>query len=140
MTSPSRPSFVGLTSAGVYQINLIVPPGLGEGAVPVRLLVGGMQSQSACAVFAGGVPVVTVRAVFWAADSLEAEREWIWGRIGRRAVAERAAAPMAELGAGNGGGTGGWIRRRIWRRILRLRKKPYLPRLRFEPRRRGSEG
>src|SRR5262249_10562833 len=30
-----QPTFVGVTSAGLYQINLIVPPGLGEGAVPI---------------------------------------------------------------------------------------------------------
>jgi uncharacterized protein (TIGR03437 family) len=40
-----QPTFVGLTSAGLYQINLIVPPGLGEGAVPIQLSAGGMQTQ-----------------------------------------------------------------------------------------------
>ncbi len=40
-----RPTFVGLSSAGLYQINLIVPPGLGQGEVPVQAMVGGMQTQ-----------------------------------------------------------------------------------------------
>ena len=40
-----KPTFVGLTSAGLYQINLTVPPGLGEGEVPIQAMVGGMQTQ-----------------------------------------------------------------------------------------------
>ena len=28
------PTFVGLSSAGVYQINVVIPPGLGQGDVP----------------------------------------------------------------------------------------------------------
>ncbi len=40
-----KPTFVGLSSAGLYQINLIVPRGLGEGDVPIRAVVGGMQTQ-----------------------------------------------------------------------------------------------
>ena len=40
-----QPLFVGLSSAGLYQINLIVPPGLGEGDVPIRAMIGGVQTQ-----------------------------------------------------------------------------------------------
>jgi uncharacterized protein (TIGR03437 family) len=40
-----QPTFVGLSSAGLYEIKLVVPPGLGEGAVPIQLSVGGMQTQ-----------------------------------------------------------------------------------------------
>jgi uncharacterized protein (TIGR03437 family) len=40
-----EPTFVGLSSAGLYQVNLIVPPGIGEGDVPVSAIVGGMQTQ-----------------------------------------------------------------------------------------------
>ena len=36
-----EPLFVGLSSAGLYQINLIVPPGLGVGDVPIQAWVGG---------------------------------------------------------------------------------------------------
>jgi uncharacterized protein (TIGR03437 family) len=39
------PTFVGLSSAGLYQINLTVPSGLGEGDVPIQASVGGMQTQ-----------------------------------------------------------------------------------------------
>jgi uncharacterized protein (TIGR03437 family) len=40
------PSFAGLSSAGVDQINLTVPPGLGTGDVPLVATVGGAQTQS----------------------------------------------------------------------------------------------
>jgi uncharacterized protein (TIGR03437 family) len=40
------PSFAGLSAAGLYQINLTVPPGLGTGDVPLMAMVGGAQSQS----------------------------------------------------------------------------------------------
>jgi uncharacterized protein (TIGR03437 family) len=40
------PSFVGLSSAGLYQINLTIPVGLGTGDVSLMLSVGGSQTQS----------------------------------------------------------------------------------------------
>lgn len=40
------PSFAGLTSAGLYQINLTIPAGLGTGSVPIVATVGGVQTQS----------------------------------------------------------------------------------------------
>lgn len=40
-----RPAFAGLSAPGVYQINLKVPVGLGEGDVPIVATVGGMQTQ-----------------------------------------------------------------------------------------------
>ena len=39
------PSFVGLSSAGLYQINVTIPSGLGEGEVPIHAEVGGMRTQ-----------------------------------------------------------------------------------------------
>ena len=39
-TWSSTPLFVGLAGAGLYQINLIVPPGLGAGDVPIQAWVG----------------------------------------------------------------------------------------------------
>jgi uncharacterized protein (TIGR03437 family) len=40
------PLFVGLSSTGLYQINLIVPPGLGQGDVPITAWVtGGFSTQ-----------------------------------------------------------------------------------------------
>ena len=40
------PSFAGLSSAGLYQINVTVPAGLGTGDLALAALVGGMQTQS----------------------------------------------------------------------------------------------
>jgi len=41
----ATPSFAGLSGAGVYQINLTVPDGLGTGDVSLAATVGGAQSQ-----------------------------------------------------------------------------------------------
>jgi len=40
------PSFAGLSSAGLYQINLTVPAGPSTGDVPLVATVGGVQTQS----------------------------------------------------------------------------------------------
>jgi uncharacterized protein (TIGR03437 family) len=40
------PAFAGLTSAGLYQFNLTVPPGLGTGDVPLQATVGGVTTPS----------------------------------------------------------------------------------------------
>ncbi|HVW86260.1 MAG TPA: hypothetical protein VHB50_16345, partial [Bryobacteraceae bacterium] len=40
-----HPDFVGLSSSGLYQVNLTVPTGLGEGLVPIEASVGGMRTQ-----------------------------------------------------------------------------------------------
>lgn len=38
------PSFAGITSAGLYQINVTIPSGLGTGDVPLLATVGGVQT------------------------------------------------------------------------------------------------
>ena len=43
--TPITPAFAGLTGAGLYQINLTVPPGLGQGDMPLRAMVGGSPTQ-----------------------------------------------------------------------------------------------
>ena len=40
------PSYAGMTSAGLYQINFTVPSGLGAGDFPITATVGGAQTQS----------------------------------------------------------------------------------------------
>ena len=40
------PSFAGLTSAGLYQINFTLPAGLGSGDVPLAAMVGGIETPS----------------------------------------------------------------------------------------------
>lgn len=44
---PVAPAFSGLTSAGLYQINLVqIPSGLGVGDLPIRATAGGVQTPS----------------------------------------------------------------------------------------------
>jgi uncharacterized protein (TIGR03437 family) len=40
------PQFAGLSEAGLYQINVAVPAGLGTGDVPLVAMVGGVQTQA----------------------------------------------------------------------------------------------
>jgi len=40
------PSFAGLSSAGLYQLNLTVPSGLGTGDVSLQAGVGGVQTPA----------------------------------------------------------------------------------------------
>ena len=40
------PSFSGITSAGLYQINMQLPVGLGAGDVPLKAIVGGVQTPA----------------------------------------------------------------------------------------------
>ena len=49
-----EPTFVGLISAGRYEIKLTVPAGLGNGEVPILASVGGMQTQPGLLFFAAG--------------------------------------------------------------------------------------
>lgn len=43
-SSPVIPAFSGITSAGLYQMNVQVPAGLGTGDVPLVATVGGVQT------------------------------------------------------------------------------------------------
>jgi uncharacterized protein (TIGR03437 family) len=40
------PSFAGLVSAGLYQLNVTIPAGLGTGDQALVAIVGGVQTQS----------------------------------------------------------------------------------------------
>jgi uncharacterized protein (TIGR03437 family) len=40
------PGFVGLSGAGLYQINVVIPAGLGTGDLPLQLAVNGAAAQS----------------------------------------------------------------------------------------------
>jgi uncharacterized protein (TIGR03437 family) len=40
------PLFTGLTGAGLYQLNLTIPSGLGTGDVPLQAMAGGVQTQT----------------------------------------------------------------------------------------------
>ncbi|MGA2880117.1 MAG: IPT/TIG domain-containing protein [Bryobacteraceae bacterium] len=60
-----KPAFVGLSSAGLYQINLRVPRGLGQGDVSIKAVIAGMQTQTGVAFSlrsGSGVPTYPVTA------------------------------------------------------------------------------
>jgi uncharacterized protein (TIGR03437 family) len=40
------PTYAGETSAGLFQINLTIPPGLGTGDVTLQAIVGGIQTPT----------------------------------------------------------------------------------------------
>ena len=44
---PVSPSFVGITEAGLFQINLTIPPAVGTGDLTISASVGGMQTPNA---------------------------------------------------------------------------------------------
>lgn len=104
-----KPTFVGLSSAGLYQINLIVPPGLGEGAVPIQASVGGMQTQAGVLFPLAGLALLTSSSSFGSGSG----GTWFGGSFG------------SGSGGGTGGGSGGGS--------AALHKNPYQPRLQFAP-------
>jgi uncharacterized protein (TIGR03437 family) len=109
-----QPSFVGLSSAGLYQINLTVPSGLGAGPVPIQCFAGGVQTQ-AKVLFSlqgsgggtypvGGGPTGTVGPTFPFTGTSS------WGG--------------SSGGGGSGGGTGS---------VHRKKQPRYEPRMQFPP-------
>jgi uncharacterized protein (TIGR03437 family) len=109
-------TFVGLSSAGLYQINLIVPPGLGEGDVPLEATVGGMQTQS-----------FVLFSLQTTATSTNPTQPVTGGTGGVTPPVSsfNPGNPGTNVGTGNGtnGDTGGDARK----------KKPHRPRLRYPP-------
>jgi uncharacterized protein (TIGR03437 family) len=102
-----RPAFVGLSSAGVYQINLIVPPGLGGGDVPIQVTVGGVQTQLGVLFSLQSVATVTTNPVTGGGSSPTFPKTFF---------------NSTSVG-GTGGGTGS--------ARTPHRTKPYEPKLRF---------
>lgn len=109
---PVEPTFVGLSSAGIYQINLIVPHGLGEGEVSLQAMIGSMQTQpgvlfslASSGVVVGGGGTGTV------------------GGGGGTFI----PPSLGFSSGGTGGGTGGTGSDR------KRRRKPYQPKLTFPP-------
>lgn len=115
---PVEPTFVGMSSAGLYQINFIVPPGLGEGDVPIEATVGGMETQP-------GVLFTLQGAVPIPCDSYGG-----YDGSGGQGTGS-GGAPFGGSGGvgsgGSGGGSGGGSARPVHG------KKPYQPKLRFAP-------
>jgi uncharacterized protein (TIGR03437 family) len=116
------PGFVGISSAGLYQINLTVPTGLGEGEVPIMAIAGGMQTQdsvwfSLAAYQAGGGYGGTTGPIASGGPGM-GFTSGLPGCCG-------TGGGTFGGGGDSGGGSGGSARRA---------KKPYEPRLHFPPR------
>ena len=118
-----KPAFVGLSSAGLYQINLIVPPGLGEGDVPIQAFVGGFETQPWALFSLQGVAPVVPNPVTGTGGGIGTyipPPGFTTGNPGTGGV----------TGGGTGGGSGGGGGTSA---VVHNRKRPYHPRLRFEP-------
>lgn len=119
-----QPTWVGLSSAGLYQINLVVPAGLGEGDVPIQAIAGGMQTQP-FALFSMQV-VSTVSSNPATGGSIAIPPPPLYFTSG---PPPSMGGPTAGLTAGQtagptGGGTGGGTGQV---------RKPYQPKLQFPP-------
>jgi hypothetical protein len=58
------PTFSGLSSAGLYQINLTIPPGIGAGDVSLQAAVGDAQTQASVVFSLQDVPnTTTIRSL-----------------------------------------------------------------------------
>jgi uncharacterized protein (TIGR03437 family) len=44
-----NPTFVGISSAGLYQLNFVVPSGLGRGGLPIEAVIDGVATQKSAA-------------------------------------------------------------------------------------------
>jgi uncharacterized protein (TIGR03437 family) len=117
-------TFVGLSSAGLYQINLMVPPGLGQGDVPLQALAGGMQTQPGVVFSLQGVTPVNPNTGTGTAGV------GIGGTYvppGFTSNPGTGVPPVGGTAVGTSGGTGGGDARR------HKKKAPYHPKLRFDP-------
>ena len=90
--------FVGLSSAGLYQINLVVPSGLGQGDVPIQASVGGMSTQAG-ALFSLAYPATSGGTTWVGGGS--------GGGSGGGAGFGSGGGGGGGTGGGGGGGTGG---------------------------------
>jgi uncharacterized protein (TIGR03437 family) len=134
--------FVGLSSAGLYQINLVVPQCLGEGEVPIRAFVGGAKTQSgvmfslqsgsnACSATNGGggggtYTIIPVGSGFVGGSG--------GGTVGPPPGGTAGGTAGGNPGTTEGGGTGGGGTAAF------KGKKPYQPRLLFAPKRNDGAG
>jgi len=124
-----QPTFVGLTSAGMYQINLVVPTGLGEGEVPIQVTVGGMKTQPEARfvlAFTGGGTSGggTVIGTGGGGIGTPGGPGTGFGGTGGGTGGGVGGGSGGGTGGGSGGGSGGYAA---------LPKKLYQPRLRFGP-------
>ena len=117
------PTFVGLSSAGLYQINLSIPVSLGQGDVPIQAVAGGMQTQLGAVFSLQGSSVLTTSGF---GGGTGAGGSFGGGFLGGGTVGGGTGGLGTNGGGTNGGGTGGVPNPTHI-------KKPYTPRLQFPP-------
>lgn len=134
------PMFAGLSSAGLYQINLIVPAHLGEGDVPIQVTVDDMQTQAGVlfslqSPLAAGTTAGTGGVVVGGTGAGLVGGFGTGGQtgVGTGAGTGGAGTGGAGTGGGTGGGSGGGTGGGSGGGSAAIRKKPYQPRLRFSP-------
>jgi len=130
-----EPLFVGLSSAGVYQINLIVPPYLGEGEVPIQVSVAGMQTQPGV-LFSLQSTVVTSSGGTGGGTGGGQGGGTGGGQGGGTGGGQGGGTGGGQgggSGGGSGGGTGGGSGGGSGGGYAAIPKKPYQPKLRFTP-------
>jgi uncharacterized protein (TIGR03437 family) len=90
-------TFVGISGAGVIQINLTVPRGLGQGAVPISATVGGVSTASGALFQLNGYPGGTFSTGIPPNN----------GTMGRPNIGGSFGSTFGGSFGGNGGGNGG---------------------------------
>jgi uncharacterized protein (TIGR03437 family) len=129
------PMFVGLSSAGLYQINFVVPQGLGEGDVHIHAEVGAMRTQKGVlfSLQTSAIVASTFGASSGFFGGIGIGSGFISGSGGGTSAGPPGGtnAPGGGTGGGSGGGTGGGSGGGTGGGSGALRKAPYLPRLRF---------
>ncbi len=134
-----KPSFVGLSSAGLYQINLVVPSGLGAGDVSILAVAGGVETQgnalfslSSATEVGGGTGIVngggTIASSFFRTSFNSGGNMGTGGNnLGTGGgTGGNNGGTGGGAGTGGGGGTGGGTGGDV-----KHPKKPYHPRLNF---------
>ena len=127
-----EPAFVGLSSAGLYQINLKVPAGLGIGEVPIRAIVGGLQTQPGVLfslhTYTGGYP-----GVGGGGGGTVGSAGPVFGFSSGGPIMGGTSVGGGGCGCGTGGGTGGGSGGGSGGGAgsARHARKPYEPKLRF---------
>jgi len=129
-----QPTFVGLSSAGVYQINVVIPPGLGKGDVPILAVVGSMQTQKSLLFsLQGGLAGISCNSAGTGGGGGGGGGGY-GGGTGGEPGGGTGFGGTGFGGGGSGGGWGGGGSGGGWGSIRFPHKgKPYAPRLLFTP-------
>jgi len=122
---PVTPTFTGISSAGLYQINLKVPVGLGAGELPIQAMIGGVRTQPNVWFSVQGVPTESGGGGTAGPGGSGGPRYFGSGGGG---YGGGSFGGSGGDGGGSGGGSGGGGG------SARRKKTSYEPKLKFPPR------